>query len=553
MLAVNAHGPRRFFPVLIEHLNSRLTPSEGLLMQVYLEAIKFNHDPNSALSDAISIRKNEAEDIPVPEWQKTSQGIESFPAAYVRDAIDSNKTTVLARFTCSDKIVRSVDVQALCPNGGVLGKIPRTEVLFENGESDYVAFELPEINLREISVSTSVWTWQFISPSDGRPTPFAESEHQIFVLLTNPRSPWDTELPWSEVLEVACHWASGSQNADCAATAITHEVFRLGGRLLNYGRSSTYAHERFNCTAFLQLLRDGVGQSQTVNCDDCATIVSTFANILGCDLWQSGMGYDFATNDIRLIGHLQWGKIGLPRHAVAWKETCKEGDSLFDACLQVDADGFPSVGHQTVLQPTNLHFGNVRDKSSYKFCLFNSGQCDPDPDYEKRRRPLGKSYLGSRRFTSQTYIAFLKRHYRFNSWAHGDASTTTKEWSSSFLKKLTDNLALAGWLINPIEEFEINAGVATRIFLKEDNVNPKKLVEINLYQTIDNVSANDLMIQLLGEFHQLDLEGPSNQIGDVVFQDPEGTALLFKRARCVAIMRSVGMQSVSTIEMAQAI
>jgi NADPH-dependent glutamate synthase beta subunit-like oxidoreductase len=38
-------------------------------MDVTIEAIKFNHDPNSATTDALTIRKNEDAEIAVPEWQ----------------------------------------------------------------------------------------------------------------------------------------------------------------------------------------------------------------------------------------------------------------------------------------------------------------------------------------------------------------------------------------------------------------------------------------------------------------------------------------------------
>jgi hypothetical protein len=50
---------------------------------VQLLAIKFNHDPGSAMNDALNIRRNVSTWINVPEWQ---QGIcvnpEDSPAAY---------------------------------------------------------------------------------------------------------------------------------------------------------------------------------------------------------------------------------------------------------------------------------------------------------------------------------------------------------------------------------------------------------------------------------------------------------------------------------------
>jgi hypothetical protein len=46
----------------------------------------------------------------------------------------------------------------------------------------------------------------------------------------------------------------------------------------------------FECTQFVERLRGGNGNGIYANCSDCATIVASFANVLGCDLWQSRMG-----------------------------------------------------------------------------------------------------------------------------------------------------------------------------------------------------------------------------------------------------------------------
>ena len=45
----------------------------------------------------------------------------------------------------------------------------------------------------------------------------------------------------------------------------------------------------FDATHFLERLKGGLGNGIYVNCTDCATITSTFANALGADLWQSRM------------------------------------------------------------------------------------------------------------------------------------------------------------------------------------------------------------------------------------------------------------------------
>lgn len=527
-------------------------------MQVFLEAIKFNHDHNSATSDALTIRKNEMEGIPVPEWRVNATGpSENFPAAYARDAIGQNIITIRARFSCSDKTVRSLEVQAIARQGEALGDVEKATVNFlENGKSDYATFELPNANLDHIGVGTMHWNWQFRSPAINGWISFADSDHRIYTILSIPSSPWDAEPPWTEVLEVACNWATGAHDVDQAATQITNRVFELGGELVSYSRTPAYAQKKFDCTAFLKLLRDGVGKGQTVNCDDCATIVSTFANILGCDLWQSGMGYDFATNYIFIIGSSGWATTGFPRHAVAWKDACEEGDSLFDSCLEVDGDGKPTLKEHKALLPTDIKFGSTRDKKSYKFYLMNQGQCDPDPTHERKRRRIGKSYLGSRKFTSERFLEFLKQHYEFDSWANYERiDQTSKALSLSFSDFLTQQSAFAGWNFGHIEELESDDLVRViQVLLIRAGGEAQQLVDITAYECRDSVSSSEFLLQLLGQFHQPDLTRLKDMpIGEVAFQEPNGTAVVFKRGKFVSIVRSVGKDQVSGIEMAHAI
>src|SRR5439155_18829125 len=83
----------------------------------------------------------------------------------------------------------------------------------------------------------------------------------------------------------------------------------------------------------------GPGLGKYVNCSDCATIVSTFANAVGCDLWQSRMGYGFGLNPLLAIGFNVWqtacGWGSFSYHEVAWKDGCTANDPVWDACLQV--------------------------------------------------------------------------------------------------------------------------------------------------------------------------------------------------------------------------
>jgi hypothetical protein len=165
---------------------------------------------------------------------------------------------------------------------------------------------------------------------------------------------------------------------------ITHEIYNLGrthvnilgegpGPLLTYdleGGNAFYSDLAvFECTAFLLRLAHQQANGPHVNCDDCAAAVSTFANVLGCDLAQAWLGDDsfsYTLNPVLIIGSGSdgWTSMAFNHHAVAWTGACDVDDYVFDACLMVDGDVTPgsNSNHHTELLPANLRFGRVGQK-----------------------------------------------------------------------------------------------------------------------------------------------------------------------------------------------
>jgi hypothetical protein len=232
---------------------------------------------------------------------------------------------------------------------------------------------------------------------------FVSLLQSVYAVLSIPKLPWtqqpfnagNTQLPWTDVLAYACKWASGATDAVTAATMITTAVYSLGPAIMTYdcpgGGFSHYSAAGFNCTAFLDLLGGGPGAGKFVNCSDCATFVSTFANALGCDLWQSRMGWGFELNEILAIGSNVWqtacGWGSFSYHEVAWKNQCGVNDEVFDACLEVDGDNDPLNPPHTPLLPTNLKFGPV-GSLLYRDRLCNVAgrpKCNPQPQTKQRR------------------------------------------------------------------------------------------------------------------------------------------------------------------------
>jgi hypothetical protein len=401
-------------------------------MSVQLLAIQFNHDSSSATADALNIRRNAAKFVDVPEWKRTvSINPEDSPAAYSISSTQGNTLTIKAKFRRMAPSIASAEIRALdmavnppgpsgCIGfllwllrailrvfiGSVLGEVKARSVAFQpNDETNFEPFQLHRLRLWSAGVGARdiQWRWQYrLNPGDPW-TDFDTSTHRIYSLLTIPTAPWqqtphnagNTQLPWTDVLDYACRWAQGTASLDAAGGRITREVYNLGPSIVTYdcpgGGSSHYSAGNFQCTKFVDRLRGGAGNGIYVNCSDCATFVSTFANAVGCDLWQSRMGWGFQLNEGLSIGSSVWQTAcnwgGFNYHEVAWKGACTSAENVFDACLQVDGDADPTTAPHMPLLPVNLQFGNPGD-GVYRDRLCTAAgrpNCNPQPGTRARR------------------------------------------------------------------------------------------------------------------------------------------------------------------------
>lgn len=398
-------------------------------MSVTLDAIKFNHDSADSATNALNIRRNASQFVHVPEWRAgVSVTPEDSPAAYAIQETRGRTLTIQARFRWNGpEPARTVEVRALDPNvdppgesgclgliisiirsiiralfGNVLGEVKARNVTFgPGGLSDYETFELVNTRVDQVAIGirTTTWRWQF-RVGGGAWTDFETTTHRIYIVLEVPNAPWqqqpynasNTQLPWTDVLDKACSWATLATDRVSATSRITAAVYNLGNSVVTYdcpgGGYTHYAYPNFDCTAFLERMAGGYGNGQYVNCSDCATFVSTFANAVGCDLWQSRMGWGFQLNPLLAIGSNTWqtacGWGGFSYHEVAWEGACQAANRISDACLQVDGDADPTSAPHSPLQPANMVFGTP-GSGDYRDRLSPGGDCDPQPDSRTRR------------------------------------------------------------------------------------------------------------------------------------------------------------------------
>ena len=169
----------------------------------------------------------------------------------------------------------------------------------------------------------------------------------------------------------------------------------VGGGNCHY---ATPVGAAFDCTAFLELLAGEFGNDRYVDCTDCATIVSTFANVLGCDLWQSRMGtllppliFFFPVNPMLAIGAesvgMPCGWPGFSYHEVAWTRACTARDDVYDACCAVNGTAIPQQPPFIPLLPAGLRFGPVGATLYRDRLAAPAGRpiCEPRPATRVRR------------------------------------------------------------------------------------------------------------------------------------------------------------------------
>ncbi len=285
-------------------------------------------------------------------------------------------------------------------SGAFGGLVPKavTPSFGTNGLSAPIIFNfaqsLPSL-VQRLTV-TLEWTARRTDSPPGT-TAIGSTTHRFFVILANPTNPWIQEKPWTAALNLACGWAAGARTLDEAASLIAKEYNGSGRVSYDTASGNTWYgannHKSFNLSEMLERLEGGPGLGEKVNCTDSALTVSTLANLLGCDLWQSRMSnpHDtgFGLNPIQAIGYAAW-KVpfsgSFRYHEVAWKGACSTSDRLFDGCLKIDGDDDPTTPPHTPLLPANMLFGNCNAMNYRKRLASPQGCPNCQPQASSRRR-----------------------------------------------------------------------------------------------------------------------------------------------------------------------
>ena len=330
--------------------------------------------------------------VPVPEYIR---GVRNRPAAFTKVSLPHVKVVLRKR---TGFVPGAYTIGATGSLGGIRWKTV-TPTFNSSGLSNEIDFEfmwpLPG-TVQKADVSLDWYARK--APGPSIPVAIGSAVHRLYILIGRPTAPWIAETPWVAAIELACGWAAGSATADDAAARITAGYNGSGKVSYDTVSGATmYGLSTFHLSAMIDRLNGGAGLGNKVNCTDSADTVSTLANVIGCDLWQSRMSSPsgFKLNPLIAIGYNIWTIPfggGFSYHEVAWKGACTQNDNVFDGCLQVDGDADPTRAPHTPLLPTDMRFGDCTAMSyRLRLCPPSSvgcGSCNPQPGSTRQRRPI---------------------------------------------------------------------------------------------------------------------------------------------------------------------
>jgi hypothetical protein len=569
--------------------------------RLMLTAIRFLVPWGGNFNVPLQLRKNKKESLPYPEW---NPGIlmDDSCAAYrtqLPEGKNPNRVLIEAVFQLEGREYAEAEVRTISARSStnVLGEVRPTTIRVTAGEEVLQPLLLRDTDLatRGVGRFAICWQWQYRFPGEDWQN-LALSEHRIYTILGMPSLPWlqcpcesDSlvpapnipELPWTELLDIVCCWAWGAQTADEAAMMIALALFRLGQTyftpfdphpILRYHGNTFYTTlgrydtttERlfqgfFRLTELIARIKGDKNAPDRVNCADCATILSVFANAVGADLEQVIICArdSFTLNPVLLIGAPPdaWKTKSFQLHEVAWKGPRSFEGRVFDACLGLDADSNPTTlgrlgSVHSFSLAVGLPFGEPSDSRSYLYQLV-----DPSARWRMRILPPTR-----RRALQQESLLIQAEDLSPYYFPHGYLADLS--WRDTNRLKSSDGEPeeLFIWEYEPpIANLDDWRGAVTVQFpacqwakaVQIDWNLGQLAARTTIYECSSRQAAHDLLWQMLQEIETLELRNRLElEFADIVFGDGY-TFLLFARANVIFKVEALDGDSVPILELGQ--
>ncbi len=352
---------------------------------VLLLSLTFDHSVSPDPSSSLHLRRDISRSVCRPEWRAGQNEAGSSPVLYATSLHGSQVPILKAKIKPAvSSFTGQVEIRA--SGGGMLGKIDPFIVEITGPNPIIVDVPLPHHTFPEdhppsggrgMGLEDVSWVWEH--RTSGKPWRYlATSHHRVYLVPQLPQEPWDVtnygllNNPWTYALDVACHTFPESLDDPIDGIAVgVCELLNPGGAAPNpFGikydidgsGNQHYAGSHYLLQEMLLRTLGAYGNGPIVNCDDCAGLVVSLANLLGCDLYEQTL-ITSAINPVMPIGFGNWflpglgfvdasgmvGTFALSYHTFAWRGQGIEDGKVFDITYQLNS--FPSASNSELPNP----------------------------------------------------------------------------------------------------------------------------------------------------------------------------------------------------------
>lgn len=277
-------------------------------MALTLRTIEFNHDPNSAVTSAMNIRRNKDFEILIPEYNSAAPKPRAESCAAYSIADTARKNVVIRVIFEIPVATGMTSYQVRATGGGVMGPLAPVTVVFAGGMSSVtVEFSLSNRSFSAIGRHDISWRWQF--KFKHKWLHLVTTSHRIYLVLAVPNAPWtqdfaDKRNPWTDLLDESCARAATARTPEDAARKLVAAINRKYALRYDIIKGNIrYGFIGFNSPFALTNWIDYVirGNAPTdpkfcpasaeqypdyliVNCNDCAASLALMGKVVGAPL-----------------------------------------------------------------------------------------------------------------------------------------------------------------------------------------------------------------------------------------------------------------------------
>lgn len=345
--------------------------------KISIASITFHHGIPGYI-DSINIRKNATEQWSWPEWY---DGIPAAsPAVYRLSSfkVPGSRPAIAVKLTGSRNLNGTFPVRGtmLTSGSNLLGSTATVRAAFVGGNlvGEVLMFELPNHRMNQggIQKAQIEWKWEYQDPESGAWTAMRTTRHTIYTILESVNDPWRCSdeqgllysRPWTDILDMLIPYVQGLSESKDVMSAVVNMIYNQLN--LVYGGVASWALSIDLASASQMLYLDDFMtrlSESGANCQDCATLTATFANILGCNMRVQviapNTGGAYRTGKVLLIGEETWryphsehsGEEFFDYHFVAVSNTSGNINNketyVYDACMKLNNSKNPWEANPT--------------------------------------------------------------------------------------------------------------------------------------------------------------------------------------------------------------